>query len=939
MKTLRRFLFLALLAQAPFVSAQVVVDSPEYNQLKASGQLGNTQILQDPALSMPVMAPAPASPTLKANSCDCYVEPDGTYTLALAPNDDGSSAVIPIPFTFCLYGNTYNQIYVNNNGNLTFTGPMGTFSATAFPSSGPNAAIVAPFWGDVDTRPSPGNPGNTGQVLYKITPTAVYVNWEDVGYYSQHGDLKNTFQAIITDGVDPVIEGGNVAFCYGDMQWTTGDASQGQGGFGGVPATAGANKGDGVSYFLISRFDHPGTDFDGALGQPDGISWLDYKSFAFDACNVGNVPPIPDGISSCDTFRVCAVGDTAHFSIDFLSPESNQTTSITYNDGGLSALTEIANISGNTAHLVLEIVGDFATAGYYTVSVTATDDFAPIPGETTLSFVIHIDSSLVSNMNPILTPLEGCDSVELSVLNGPYDSYMWDDLTSGPTNWLNDAGDYGVTVSLNGCLKRVHSYINIMEPFNINLPGPFTYCPPLTSVEVTIPDSLYYSSITWGLADPGLDSLFSNELGAGTYTISLVDSAGLCSKDTTFTIFTQPQLILQPDDETCDLYYTFTTNTGGSGAGSWSVAGTPPAQPTFQSTTDLNTTVTFTDYGTYELVYTDDNCGVSDTVVIISEGPPPFNFTADFFICPGDLENLVVEDSASMSSIDWGVAGLNDQYDVHLGAGTYTATMLSAHGCQNDTTFTIATQPPVVIQPFATLCGDTIEFDFNTGPQTGMWTYYNSAGTVNFRDVTEFNTGLSIDTYGVYNLVFTEPTCNDADTLTVEFIPYLWVDVNDSIEFCYGQTIELPSNILYPEYVNNIIWNTGATTSSIFVSDPGYYSITVSNQCNAYTDSIYALGKLCDIELPNVFTPGDGNNLNDGWKLMTTDDIFKEFSCVITNRWGNIVYEFKDQYDVWLGKDMNGNDATEGVYFYIIRSVTLDDNELNKEGFIHLVRD
>ena len=72
----------------------------------------------------------------KANACDCYIEPDSTYTLAMQPNDDGSTGIIPIPFTFNLYGQSYNNIYINNSGNLTFTGPMSTFSATAFPSVG-----------------------------------------------------------------------------------------------------------------------------------------------------------------------------------------------------------------------------------------------------------------------------------------------------------------------------------------------------------------------------------------------------------------------------------------------------------------------------------------------------------------------------------------------------------------------------------------------------------------------------------------------------------------------------------------------------------------------------------------------------------------------------------------------------------------------------------
>ena len=35
-------------------------------------------------------------------------QPDNTYTLAMQPNDDGSSSLINLPFQFDLYGDLYN---------------------------------------------------------------------------------------------------------------------------------------------------------------------------------------------------------------------------------------------------------------------------------------------------------------------------------------------------------------------------------------------------------------------------------------------------------------------------------------------------------------------------------------------------------------------------------------------------------------------------------------------------------------------------------------------------------------------------------------------------------------------------------------------------------------------------------------------------------------
>ena len=211
---------------------------------------------------------------------------DGTFAVAPftngAPpeyrNDDGSTSLIPLSFPFCFYGTQYNQVYINNNGNLSFDAPYFEFTPAGFPIF--DFAMVAPFWADIDTRASAG-----GVVYYKSEPNRLTVIWDGVGYYSGRVDKLNTFEVVITDGNDPLIGvGNNVAFSYSDMQWTTGEASDGLDGFGGAPATVGVNQGDGVNYALVGRFDHAGSDYDGPGGNPDGVSYIDWRDFTFDVC-------------------------------------------------------------------------------------------------------------------------------------------------------------------------------------------------------------------------------------------------------------------------------------------------------------------------------------------------------------------------------------------------------------------------------------------------------------------------------------------------------------------------------------------------------------------------------------------------------------------------------------------------------------------------------
>ena len=85
-----------------------------------------------------------------ASRVDGLGGPRGYGTTFLGPNDDGSTGGITLPFEIQFFGNTYSRIFLNNNGNITFNGPLGAFTLTAFP--GAPQPIIAPYWADVGTR-------------------------------------------------------------------------------------------------------------------------------------------------------------------------------------------------------------------------------------------------------------------------------------------------------------------------------------------------------------------------------------------------------------------------------------------------------------------------------------------------------------------------------------------------------------------------------------------------------------------------------------------------------------------------------------------------------------------------------------------------------------------------------------------------------------------
>jgi|GEM_PF-1393279 len=319
---------------------------------------------------------------------------DGTFTMALGPNDDDYTNEIFLPFNFQFYGNTLSSFYINNNGNISFWDSYSNYSTTGFPVD--NFPMLAPFWADVDTRGQ-----GSGYVYYKIESNRATVYYDHVGYYNEHDDKLNTFEVIFTDGLDPLIGiGNNVAFCYGDMQWTSGDLGGGSGGFGGLPATVGANKGDGVNYFLIGRFDHEGTDYDGPGGNNDGVSYLDNNCFAFFTGGLfDNVPPVPVGFPAFQPMGVL-FNSTFNLSVSFLSPEVGQSTNTVVNVPGSLNGFNYTVTSGNVCNIDMDFFAGVDNLGLHEIEFIATDDGIP-PKSTTTYLSLLVSGDLELQVDPV----------------------------------------------------------------------------------------------------------------------------------------------------------------------------------------------------------------------------------------------------------------------------------------------------------------------------------------------------------------------------------------------------------------------------------------------------------------------------------------------------------------------------------------------------------
>ncbi len=418
-----------------------------------------------------------------ATSCNCWLPRDATWQIGqfdgsggsggpgVAPeyrNDDWTTPIINLPFNFCFYGTTVTQVYLNNNGNVSIGAPYSTFTANTFPD--PTYTMIAPFWGDVDTRAA-----GSGLVYYQLTATHLVVQWESVGYFGNHDDLLNTFQLIMTDGSDPLLPpGNNVQFCYRDMQWTTGDASGGSGGFGGTAATVGVNKGNGIDYIQIGLYDQAGAAYDGPFGANDGIDMLDNQTFLFNVCVSGtsNIPPLINSDQVCDTLSVCE-NDTLIIDAVYLSPEFGQITVPNVNANGMPGVSTLSSTSGNIALQQVQIIGQPGNVGYHTIFLEGTDNGTPAQ-TASAPIVIRVIPAPNSNftVSPTGIQMPGTLFTFTNTSVGGF-SAVWDFGDGSPPSSLyntshiyGSGGTYTVTLTVtspNGCTDVFTQQVQIQQ--------------------------------------------------------------------------------------------------------------------------------------------------------------------------------------------------------------------------------------------------------------------------------------------------------------------------------------------------------------------------------------------------------------------------------------------------------------------------------------------
>ena len=178
-----------------------------------------------------------------------------------------------------------------------------------------------------------------------------------------------------------------------------------------------------------------------------------------------------------------------------------------------------------------------------------------------------------------------------------------------------------------------------------------------------------------------------------------------------------------------------------------------------------------------------------------------------------------------------------------------------------------------------------------------------------------------------YQNLTDEHGCDSLVTMHLEIVEPEVEIVTSGDDFCeYGELV-LTAVSEFEHYE----WSTGDTTPYISVTEPGLYSVTVSEgDCQA-TEHIGIPS--CDFNLfmPSAITPSKSDGLNDVFCVPEYVHRFiSEFDIEIFNRWGELVYKTNDINFHWSGENVN----LSGVYIYVIHVKNLDGKPFVYKGTV-----
>jgi gliding motility-associated-like protein len=589
------------------------------------------------------------------------------------------------------------------------------------------------------------------------------------------------------------------------------------------------------------------------------------------------------------------------------------------------------------------VIGNATAANGGTYTYTFTENgCTSLPA--TVTVVVNPAPSPTATSN---SPICAGNTIELTATGGV--SYSW----SGPNSFSGTSafetiptattafsGPFVVTATdMNGCSATATVLVNVTNGPTVNVSGTNVLCNGGTNGQA-IANPIGTGPFTYNWSPSGQTNQTALNLGAGVHTVTVTDGNN-CSTLASTTLTEPAAMVLTtsttPSSCTAPTGSASVAVSGGAGSFTYSWS---PSGGTGNTTTPVSA-------DSYVVTVTDANsCQATATVNVPSVNGPSVTLSgvtdATCFGSANGSATAIASLGTPGYTYVWAPTGGTSSTASGLIAGTYTVTVTDAAGCSTAETVVINQPSQILLNETVTsaTCGNTDgEISLAVTGGSGVYSYAWTPATI-------FGANPSGIYGGSYSVEVTDDQgCSSTQAIIVGVLGSLNVDVTPNLaEIVQGETVDIITTVVPENAGNTYSWTPTSDLSCTVCPNPTaspnettLYTVTVTapDGCVGSDTALIVVEMLCgDFFLPTIFSPNN-DGLND--ELCLLGNCIDIFHLRIYDRWGELVFETKDQDVCWDGF-YNGKIMNTASFVYVLDLRTLSGEEFNLKGNLSLVR-
>lgn len=491
-----------------------------------------------------------------------------------------------------------------------------------------------------------------------------------------------------------------------------------------------------------------------------------------------------------------------------------------------------------------------------------------------------------------------------------YASYLWQDGSEDSIYTVTQPGKYYITTT-NGCGNLLSDTVIVAPhppiPFDI---GPdISLCSGDTAAITAPPGFISYQwSPAYNITGANTATAILFPFKDTLYKIAAEQTPGCFAYDSiAVTVKHTPVISLGADTSFC-IGQSIQLNAGaGFDLYQW-------------NTGEATQKITVLQPGTFSIKAFANGCSAADTLTVTNVFPlPSFTLGSDTILC--EHNQLDYSFNLPQAVYNWST-GSTLGNAVITQPGTYWLTVIQQGCSATDTVLvTYNTAPVVNLGNDTTLCENIIKM---------LNASYNNA-TYRWQDGSTAS-GYLVKLPGLYYVTTSIGNCSSSDSINISYKPVPFFTLGNDVFLCTGQQL-----ILSPTLNTNVdyLWQNASTQPSFTINTDGIYTLTTSNECGSYTDSVKITTGICNLNLPNAFTPNK-DGLNDLFRVKYPFPV-KQFNMAIFNRWGQKIFESADITRGWDGT-YKGSAASMDTYTWMISLTDAEGKKQQAHGTVTLIR-